>query len=584
MTTSNADTTTPKTTIPSTNPWPNHDGAAAEVMVTAPSPPSSLAASLSSNLRAEGNAYPEIPVDGHHHHPRGASTLSHSISITGVAEYLDNDPDDYDVADKHQLQERASGVLSSSALVDDRSANLLLVNASSSGRGARVLFATDEWFASADNLLSDAPPHYDPKEYCQQGKVMDGWETRRRREAGHDWCLVELSDRVQAVSVEFDTAYFTGNHAPSVSVEMADLSATQASRMASNLPGIVDRLLHGCLRGTGMTPDQVREAEIACRGAGEWTEILPRTPLRPGVEATRMHLFAFLKDGTVGTHLRLNYYPDGGVARMRLWGHPISGLPRPVPPPAYAPQVTGRVCTVVPHDHNDEEGAVEGEATMPSRQPYRHPELSLASRGGKEVLCSNRHYGRPSNLIQASLGRDMGDGWETARHPDRPAVLVKDPRTGLVDSPLLDWCVLKLGSPAVEGVSRIILDTRHFSGNYPESVQVHGCYLPSFSGLEGIGSAQDFEEEDPAEEAQLRQDSNWFPLVARCRMSPDSEHVFDADLHQILSSERPITHVRVSIYPDGGLSRVRVYGEEAPPAEVEAADSDATNDSTVLSQ
>lgn len=290
-----------------------------------------------------------------------------------------------------------------------------------------------------------------------------------------------------------------------------------------------------------MTPPQVHEAEAACRGV-EWVEILSKTPLRPGVEATRMHYFA-LPAGSEGTHLRLNYFPDGGVARLRLWGNVVGDRPRPTPGPAYSPQVTGEVCTVVPHSSSTT-------APPPSQRPYPHPELSLESRGGRELLCSNKHYGRPLNLIQPTLGKDMGDGWETARHPSRPSILVKDAVTNLVDSPLMDWCVIKLGSVAASGVSRIILDTKHFRGNYPESVQVQGCYLDTAT-------------EDEDQERALLSDVDsdlWFPLVKRCRMSPDSEHVFDADSNQIASANRPVSHVKVSIYPDGGLSRVRVYG------------------------
>jgi allantoicase len=54
------------------------------------------------------------------------------------------------------------------------------IELTSSLLGARVIFATDEWFAIADNLLNPNPPTFDPNAYCSQGKVMDGWESRRR--------------------------------------------------------------------------------------------------------------------------------------------------------------------------------------------------------------------------------------------------------------------------------------------------------------------------------------------------------------------------------------------------------------------
>ena len=191
------------------------------------------------------------------------------------------------------------------------------------------------------------------------------------------------------------------------------------------------------------------------------------------------------------------------------------------------PIVTGPECTVVKHSSTDK---------PPSRIPYEYDEVSSLELGGTGVACSNKHYGEPWLLLQPTLGKDMGDGWETARHPSRPGVLIKDKNTHLIDSPLLDWAVLKLGKFATHGVQRIILDTKHFRGNYPESVSLEGCYCAN--------------EEDEKE---------WFPLVQRTRMSPDAEHVFDRSKDQISNALRPVTHVRLSLFPDGGVSRVRVY-------------------------
>lgn len=445
-------------------------------------------------------------------HLNSHAPMRHSESISGVAEFA-------------QEAVESTPAAESSPFVDEE-----YINMASSGLGARVLFATDEWFAAASNLLKDSPPEFDPMAYCEQGKVMDGWETRRRREPGHDWCVIKLPSRATLFGVELDTVYFTGNHVPAVSIDVADLSCAEDMSMALGFPGIMGRLLHGCVQGTGATPDEVGQAEQACRSV-QWLQLLPRSPLRPGYEKTRMHYFVFDKP-MEGTHIRLNYFPDGGVARLRLWG--IPGVsPTPKGAPLYAPIKTGPICTVVSHTEA---------AEVPSRQPFAFPELSSQENGGIGVACSNKHYGDPWNLIQSSLGRDMGDGWETARHPNRPAVLLRDPKTNLVDSPLSDWCIIKLGSVAGEGLQRIILDTKHFRGNYPESVSVEGCYLGN------------------EEDALVTEDgvAQWFTLVPRCRMAPDSEHVFDR--HQIINANRKVSHVRVTIFPDGGLSRIRLFG------------------------
>jgi allantoicase len=389
--------------------------------------------------------------------------------------------------------------------------------------GAKTLFATDDWFATADHLLEDGPPIFVDDLFCEEGKVMDGWETRRRREEGHDWCLIQLSDRAEISALEIDTAHFTGNNTPNISIEIADLSCKQTSAVVNALPHAFERLLHGGVQGTGCTPEEVHEALEATKQV-EWKQLLPVSPLRPGFENTRMHYFT-LDTPMVGTMIRVNYFPDGGVARLRVWGnshYPIT----PDTGPQYMPIETGKLCTVVRHSDTD---------MTPSRLPFEYPELSSQENGGIGVACSNKHYGEPWRLTQITLGKDMGDGWETARHPNRPSVLVQDPTTHLIDSPLKDWAILKLGKEAENGVARVILDTKHFRGNYPGSVSVEGAYSPT---------------DDP--------NAEWFPLVPRTRMAPDSEHVFDRD--QVHNATRQVTHVRISIFPDGGLSRVRIYG------------------------
>ncbi len=411
------------------------------------------------------------------------------------------------------------------------SSNPSLENLCSETDGAKILFATDEWFAAADNLLKRDPPVFRSDLYCEQGKVMDGWETRRRREAGHDWCIIKLAhQRARVEGIEIDTAHFTGNHVPRISLLAADLTWTQEKQLVASLPGAVDRLLHGGLQGTGHTPEEVQIADRTCHEL-EWKEILPKTHLNPGFEETRMHYFT-LKTPLEATHLRLNYFPDGGVARFKVWGTPLPRISPRIRPP-YIPIRTGPICTVVLH------ATVLSEEEMPSRNTAGLVELSSEALGGVGVACSNKHFGEPWRLLQLGFGRDMGDGWETARHPERPSILVKDPNTNLIDSPLMDWAILKLGQAANDGVARVILDTKHFRGNYPESVQVDGCYSTNSDDLPAL--------------------QDWFPLVHRTRMAPDAEHAFDRSLHQIVNDDKPVTHVRVCIYPDGGLSRVRIY-------------------------
>jgi len=463
-------------------------------------------------------------------------------------------------------------------------ADVPAANLACSESGAAVLFATDEWFAAAENLLSPRPPEFVPDLYCEQGKVMDGWETRRRRAEGHDWCVIRLAAGgdggpwgADVSRIELDTAHFTGNQAPRVSVEAVrvvpppggDGGGGNDDYLYTWMPGAVTRLARGKggrgVRGTGQTPAAVESALAACRrvamridpdGDGGWAEILPVTPLRPGREDTRHHVFDVAEDAREAvramggaTHLRLNYFPDGGVARLRAFGRPVA-----------APGVEGDgVGDAAADSSRPSSGRTVHPHSLPSDppscRPHRHPELSSSSAGGAGVGCSDRHYGEPSNLLSPTPGRDMGDGWETARHPDRPAVVVKDGR-GLQDTDLADWAVLRLGSGGTDadGPSRVILDTRHFRGNFPESAAVDGCCA------DGIGDDEVRRSAGGGDGGRLE----WFPLVGRTPLSADAEHEFVAAAGGLsLEGRRRTTHVRVTIYPDGGLSRVRVYGAPA---------------------
>jgi allantoicase len=113
----------------------------------------------------------------------------------------------------------------------------------------------------------------------------DGWETKRRRGPGHDWAIIRLARRGVIERVELDTDHFKGNAPGSAMLECCDA---------------VDSF----------------DAATA-----RWEELLPNTPL----EADARHRWDDLP-GKPATHVRLKIYPDGGVARLRLYGH---HTPRP---------------------------------------------------------------------------------------------------------------------------------------------------------------------------------------------------------------------------------------------------------------
>jgi len=413
-------------------------------------------------------------------------------------------------------------------------------NLTDASLGASVSFATDEFFAVADNLLKREEPAYDPNAYCAQGKVMDGWESRRRRTPGYDWCVIRLAYRGTIAGFEIDTAYFTGNFAPRISIQAANVSNYATDFHDEWMPGSFDRFERGGgIRGSKATPALIAHADQACtehNNGTPWHTLLEMSPLQPGYPESRMHYFAVtdpaLKKIPV-THIRVNYFPDGGVARLKAYGAVSVNFERDV-------------------------------FARCQRLGEPVPVLDLASMalGGRGLACSNKHFGVPRNLLKPGRGLDMGDGWETARHLERPAIIQTNPDTGLVDTDLGDWCILQLGTITSQ-VEKVELDTCHFKGNFPESVMIEaGCAKNTSAAL--LHEAD--KDEDGVEFEDLT--IHWFPLLKRTKLGPDKIFVYELGQHEALvpppeddPEAKWISHIRVSIYPDGGISRVRIHGK-----------------------
>jgi allantoicase len=314
-----------------------------------------------------------------------------------------------------------------------------LIDLAAARTGGRVLSASDEFFAPKANLLKAAKAVWKEGKYTAHGKWMDGWETRRRRTPGHDWAVIKLGLRGRVRGVNVDTAYFTGNYPSHASLEARD-------------------------------------------GDGDWVELLPKSELKGGGD----NLFA-VEDERAFAQVRLNIFPDGGVARLRVFGD------------------------VVPD--------------WGKRSKKTLVDLAAVENGGLALLCSDMYFSHPQNLIMPGRGKDMGDGWETKR------------RRG----PGHDWVILRLGAPGT--LERVEVDTAHFKGNYPDS-----CLL---EGLHRTGAT-------PAE--QLADEfAPWVPILPQTKLKADSRRVFAQELVR----HGPVTHVRLSIFPDGGVSRLRLWGRRA---------------------
>jgi allantoicase len=302
--------------------------------------------------------------------------------------------------------------------------------------GGSVSATNDELFADRENLVKAADPVFSPYTFGHKGQIMDGWETRRRREPGFDWAVVRLGVPGVVRAVVVDTSFFTGNYPPEVSVEGAAIDGYPSAE------------------------------ELA---AVEWLPLVPRSraagDTRNGYQVT---------DAPWVTHVRLCQYPDGGVARLRVHGEPV-------PDPRF---LLGSMV-----------------------------DLAALANGGAIAGCSNMHYSSPTNLISPGEARVMGEGWETARRRDAGN----------------DWVEITLAGPGAVQLAE--LDTSCFVGNAPGWATITGRDTRTIN--RGSGEVE---------------------LLPRTRLQPDTRHRFR------LADAPEITQVRVDIYPDGGMARVRLWG------------------------
>ena len=331
-----------------------------------------------------------------------------------------------------------------------------LADLASARLGGRAAAANDDFFAPRANLLKPQPPVFIPGKFTARGKWMDGWESRRRRTPGHDWCVVRLGLPGIVRGVDVDTSFFTGNYPSHCSIDA--LAANRA-----------------------VTP------ELAAQEGAPWTLLLPRAPLTGNSHNYFPIPAAAQAAAQPWTHLRLNIFPDGGVARLRAYGDVV----------------------------------VDWSASR--RAKALHDLASIAS-GGLVLGASDMHFGAKDNMIMPGRAKNMGDGWETRR------------RRG----PGHDWAIVRLGAAGV--ISRVEIDTNHFKGNYPDSASIEACFAPGAT-LEELRGA------------------SWVELLAQTILKAHHRHFFARELQKT----GPASHVRLNIFPDGGVSRFRVHGILATP-------------------
>lgn len=325
--------------------------------------------------------------------------------------------------------------------ISDATASLYL-NLADARLGAVALSATDDFFAPVSRMLDAHEPQWREGVYDDHGKWMDGWESRRRRGSGHDFCVIRLAAPATLFGFDIDTRHFTGNYPPQAAIQACNCDKD---------------------------PD-----------AGTiWEDLLPIVALKGN-----SHNFFTIESARTWTHLRLHIYPDGGVARLRAYGRVQPSWER------------GRPDAIV--------------------------DLAAALNGGRALACSDEHYGAMANLLLPGRGASMADGWETRRRRE----------------PGFDWVILQLGCPGI--IERVEIDTAFFRGNFPHQVSVQGARVPA--GLE---------------QAVASSSLYWETLLEPQLLRADAVHEFASQLRALGA----LSHVRVNIHPDGGLSRVRLFGK-----------------------
>jgi allantoicase len=322
---------------------------------------------------------------------------------------------------------------------------LRYVDLTQPGLGSEVVFATDDFFADKARLISPTEPQFIPGKYDDNGKWMDGWESRRKRVPGHDWCVVKLGVPGVIAGFEIDTRHFTGNYPPGAELEVC------------------------------------RSDELIPGDDAGWSQVTSRLDLKGDDRA-----WFPIEHVEPVTHVRLHIFPDGGVARLRVWGRVLPDWSRL--------------------------GADEA------------VDLLATSNGGRGLIANDEHYGRVGNLTAPGRGVDMGDGWETRRRRE----------------PGNDWAVLELGT--FGRIEEVIVDTAHFKGNYPDR-----CSIQATARAHG----------SPEEIAT--QAETWPVLLPEVKLSADHIHRFRDEL----AGMGPVRFVRLNIYPDGGVSRLRMIGKPA---------------------
>ena len=307
--------------------------------------------------------------------------------------------------------------------------------------GTKVIYKTDDFFASANRIISPTAPIFKEGVFDKNGKWMDGWESKRKRTYGHDYIILKLGRPGKIAKIDVDTSHFDGNQPSMISME-----------------------------GTYSNSNIIKQFK--------WISILSKKK----VKANSHHFFS-IKNNKIFTHIKFNIFPDGGVARLRLYG------------------------------------------SIAKSKKLKNKKINLASLldGASIIACNNQHFGKAENILAPGKAKNMGDGWETRR------------RRGKGN----DWLILN----SIDGsfIDKIEISTHHFKGNYPSYCSLQAAYLQNKSANQIV-----------------KLSNKWKYLLKNAKLSANKTHKFKNSLMK----KDKINHIKINIFPDGGISRFRIFGKK----------------------
>jgi allantoicase len=360
--------------------------------------------------------------------------------------------------------------------------------------GGQALLCSNDFFAEMENLLKAESPIFQPGVFTARGQLMDGWESRRRRflpdgtsddGLNFDWCIIKLGSQGIIRGINANTAHFLGNAPQQVSLEACNIEGEPTN-------------------------------------ATEWTSLIDITSVNPGcdnlIDVPLIKRDGIEKDGQtisdkVWTHVRFNMYPDGGVARLNIYGEIVA----------------------------DQHWFLKGEPL----------DLAYIKNGARPVACSDMFFSAPENILMPERGANMGDGWETKRRRTIGDVAVDRGN---------DWLILQLATRG--NIEKILIDTGHFKGNYPNAFALEGAVLASAQAANTAALTADshldarFDKTGGQDELGIE----WIPIIERTALFADREHTFK---DEVTAKGQSFTHVRLKMFPDGGISRIRLWGFSA---------------------